>query len=141
MGVSRVLSLVGVSLVCHVRPTRVSVRSPVLVHGTLPVCHTLSHVPVKTVTITVPRSTRRSTALPRASRALMTRSHQTTLKGAVTGVKKRIITLRKSLLTQTDRRATEVIALKFIDTASKFGHGRFQTIEEKKKSMGPLKEK
>jgi len=63
------------------------------------------------------------------------------LKGAVTGVKKRIITLRKSLLTQTDRRALEKISLKFIDTASKFGHGRFQTIEEKKKSMGPLKEK
>merc|ERR1712160_93447 len=33
----------------------------------------------------------------------------------------------------------ENISLKFIDTASKFGHGRFQTIEEKKKSMGPLK--
>jgi len=63
------------------------------------------------------------------------------LKGAVTGVKKRIITLRKSLLTQTDRRATEEIALKFIDTSSKFGHGRFQTLEEKKKFMGPLKEK
>merc|ERR1712086_1228860 len=38
------------------------------------------------------------------------------LKGAVTGVKKRIITLRKSLLTQTDRRALEKISLKFIDT-------------------------
>jgi large subunit ribosomal protein L3e len=63
------------------------------------------------------------------------------LKGAVTGVKKRVITLRKSLLTQTDRRALEKISLKFIDTASKFGHGRFQTLEEKKKNMGPLKEK
>merc|ERR1711906_75310 len=63
------------------------------------------------------------------------------LKGAVTGVKKRIITLRKSLLTQTSRPALEKIELKFIDTASKFGHGRYQTIEEKKKMMGPLKEK
>merc|ERR1712072_432290 len=46
------------------------------------------------------------------------------LKGAVTGVKKRVITLRKSLLTQTSRPALEKIALKFIDTSSKFGHGR-----------------
>merc|ERR1711959_760319 len=63
------------------------------------------------------------------------------LKGAVTGVKKRLITLRKSLLVQTSRRALEKIELKFIDTASKFGHGRFQTLEEKRKMMGPLKEK
>merc|ERR1712072_1348925 len=40
------------------------------------------------------------------------------LKGAVTGVEK--------------------INLKFIDTASKFGHGRFQTLEEKRKTVGPL---
>jgi large subunit ribosomal protein L3e len=63
------------------------------------------------------------------------------LKGAVTGVKKRVITLRKSLLVQTNRKALEKIALKFIDTASKFGHGRFQTLEEKAKAMGPLKAK
>jgi len=61
------------------------------------------------------------------------------LKGAVTGVKKRVVTLRKSLLTQTSRPALEKIELKFIDTASKFGHGRYQTLEEKKKMMGPLK--
>merc|ERR1739848_858901 len=29
--------------------------------------------------------------------------------------------------------------LKSIDTTSKFGHGRFQTIKEKRKFMGPLK--
>jgi hypothetical protein len=29
--------------------------------------------------------------------------------------------------------------LKFIDTASKFGHGRFQTSEEKAKIMGRVK--
>jgi large subunit ribosomal protein L3e len=63
------------------------------------------------------------------------------LKGAVTGVKKRLITLRKSLLVQTSRRALEKIELKFIDTASKFGHGRFQTIEEKRKMLGPLKQR
>merc|ERR1711934_1096768 len=63
------------------------------------------------------------------------------LKGAVTGVKKRLIPLRKSLLVQTNRVALEKIELKFIDTASKFGHGRFQTLEEKRKMLGPLKQR
>lgn len=57
------------------------------------------------------------------------------LKGCVVGTKKRVLTLRKSLLVQTSRRAQEKIDLKFIDTTSKFGHGRFQTIEEKKNFM------
>uniref|UniRef100_A0A671X1C9 60S ribosomal protein L3 n=1 Tax=Sparus aurata TaxID=8175 RepID=A0A671X1C9_SPAAU len=61
------------------------------------------------------------------------------VKGCVVGVKKRVLTLRKSLLVQTSRRALEKIDLKFIDTTSKFGHGRFQTVEEKKAFMGPLK--
>jgi len=59
------------------------------------------------------------------------------LKGAVAGAKKRVITLRKSLLAQTSRNATEEINLKWIDTASKFGHGRFQTHDEKRKFYGP----
>merc|ERR1711957_720103 len=63
------------------------------------------------------------------------------LKGQVTGSKRRVITMRKSLVAQTDRRALEKISLKFIDTASKFGHGRFQTADEKKKFMGPMKAK
>merc|ERR1711965_120330 len=63
------------------------------------------------------------------------------LRGAVTGVKRRLITLRKSLCAQTSRRPTEEINLKFIDTSSKFGHGRFQTADEKKKFMGPMKAK
>jgi len=58
------------------------------------------------------------------------------LKGAVMGSKKRPITLRKSLLPQVSRKATEKINLKFIDTSSKFGHGRFQTSEEKAKFYG-----
>merc|ERR1711953_263366 len=58
------------------------------------------------------------------------------VKGGVMGPKKRIITLRKSLLPQVSRRATEKIELKFIDTSSKFGHGRFQTCEEKAKFFG-----
>merc|ERR1712139_614958 len=58
------------------------------------------------------------------------------LKGCVTGVSKRPITLRKSLLPQTNRTAMEQITLKFIDTSSKLGHGRFQTAEEKAKFYG-----
>mmetsp|Transcript_119124 Transcript_119124/g.348803 ORF Transcript_119124/g.348803 Transcript_119124/m.348803 type:complete len:430 (-) Transcript_119124:129-1418(-) len=58
------------------------------------------------------------------------------IKGTVMGPKKRIITLRKSLLAQVSRRATEKIELKFIDTSSKMGHGRFQTCEEKAKFYG-----
>jgi len=53
------------------------------------------------------------------------------IKGSVMGAKKRPITLRKSLITQTKRSAQEEIQLKFIDTSSKFGHGRFQTSDEK----------
>jgi len=60
------------------------------------------------------------------------------LKGCVAGVKKRVLTLRKSLLTSTSRDALEEITLKFIDTSSKFGHGRFQTADEKAKFLGPL---
>ena len=61
------------------------------------------------------------------------------LKGCVVGTKKRVLTLHKSLLVQTKRWALEKIDLKFIDTTSKFGHGRLQTMEEKKAFMGPLK--
>jgi len=63
------------------------------------------------------------------------------IKGAVPGVKRRLITLRKSLCAQTSKKSTEEINLKFIDTSSKFGHGRFQTADEKKKFMGPMKAK
>merc|ERR1719486_1285263 len=58
------------------------------------------------------------------------------LKGGVMGPRKRIITMRKSLLPQVSRKATEKIELKFIDTSSKMGHGRFQTSEEKAKFYG-----
>ena len=61
------------------------------------------------------------------------------IKGACAGCKKRPITLRRSLLPQTSRSALEEIKLKFIDTASKFGHGRFQTYEEKLKTYGRTK--
>jgi len=61
------------------------------------------------------------------------------LRGCCMGPKKRVITLRKSLLVQTSRRAQEKVNLKFIDTSSKFGHGRFQTHEEKSTFLGTLK--
>jgi large subunit ribosomal protein L3e len=61
------------------------------------------------------------------------------LKGCVMGPKKRVITLRQSLYKQTSRSALEEIKLKFIDTSSKFGHGRFQTSLEKAKTYGKVK--
>ncbi|ODV61476.1 60S ribosomal protein uL3 [Ascoidea rubescens DSM 1968] len=61
------------------------------------------------------------------------------LKGSIPGIKKRVITLRKSLYVDTSRRAIEEVNLKWIDTASKFGKGRFQTPAEKKAFMGTLK--
>jgi len=61
------------------------------------------------------------------------------IKGCCVGPKKRVITLRKSLLVHTKRAALESINLKFIDTSSKFGHGRFQTIADKAAFMGPMK--
>merc|ERR1712010_451608 len=61
------------------------------------------------------------------------------IKGCCIGPKKRTLTLRKSLLTHTKKRALEKINLKFIDTSSKFGHGRFKTPQDKAAFMGPLK--
>merc|ERR1712061_932740 len=53
------------------------------------------------------------------------------IKGCCVGPKKRVLTLRKSLLVHTKRKALENIKLKFIDTSSKMGHGRFQTPKAK----------
>ena len=61
------------------------------------------------------------------------------IKGCCIGPKKRPITLRKSLILNPKRSHREQIELRFIDTSSKFGHGRFQTHEEKRIFMGPLK--
>jgi large subunit ribosomal protein L3e len=58
------------------------------------------------------------------------------IKGGVVGTKRRPLTLRKTLLPQVKRSAVEKITLKFIDTSSKIGHGRFQTAEEKRKFFG-----
>ncbi|CBZ54148.1 60S ribosomal protein L3, related [Neospora caninum Liverpool] len=61
------------------------------------------------------------------------------IKGCIVGCKKRPITFRKTLVTRTSRKALEPVNLKFIDTSAKWGHGRFQTSEEKAKFYGPLK--
>jgi large subunit ribosomal protein L3e len=63
------------------------------------------------------------------------------IKGGVAGTVKRVLTLRKTLVPQVKRAATEQASLniKFIDTSSKFGHGRFQTKAEKDAFYGPMK--
>jgi len=63
------------------------------------------------------------------------------IKGSVGGTKKRVITMRKSCARHTKRWALEEIKLKFIDTSAKWGHGRFQTKEEKEAFFGPKKQK
>lgn len=61
------------------------------------------------------------------------------VKGSVPGVKKRVITLRKSMFPHTSRKALEKVELKWIDTSSKFGHGAYQTPQEKRQFLGTLK--
>jgi large subunit ribosomal protein L3e len=61
------------------------------------------------------------------------------LKGSVQGPTKRVITLRKALHVSTKRVALEKVNLKWIDTSSQFGHGKFQTTDEKVKFLGPKK--
>jgi len=55
------------------------------------------------------------------------------IKGCCIGTKKRPLVLRKTLHARTTRQQNEPINLKFIDTSSKMGHGRFQTSAEKDK--------
>jgi len=61
------------------------------------------------------------------------------IKGSCPGCKKRPVTLRKSLRKLYKPRHKEPIGLKFVDTSSKMGHGRFQTFADKRKFMGQLK--
>jgi len=58
------------------------------------------------------------------------------IKGTVQGPIKRNITIRKALIPQTLKKHTQPIDIKFIDTASKVGKGRFQTSHEKKRFYG-----
>merc|ERR1712087_661332 len=59
------------------------------------------------------------------------------IKGCCPGSKKRNLVLRKTLMPTTKRRFLEEVKLKFIDTSSKMGHGRFQTKKDKMAFMGP----
>jgi len=61
------------------------------------------------------------------------------LKGSCPGPVKRVITLRKALRVHTSRAHLEKVQLKYIDTTSKFGHGKFNTPEEKAAFLGQLK--
>merc|ERR1712241_472924 len=61
------------------------------------------------------------------------------IKGSCPGLVKRPITLRRSLIPPTNSVAKEEVVLKWIDTSSKFGHGRFQTVAERKDYTGDLK--
>lgn len=58
------------------------------------------------------------------------------IKGCCIGSKKRVLVLRKTLVPRTNRAALEDIKIKFIDTSSKFGHGKFQTQAEKARFYG-----
>jgi len=61
------------------------------------------------------------------------------LKGTVQGPSKRVVTIRKSLLVHSSRASLEKVSLKWIDTSSKLGHGKYQTLDEKQKFLGPIK--
>jgi large subunit ribosomal protein L3e len=55
------------------------------------------------------------------------------IRGCCVGTKKRALVLRKTLHSRTSKGQNQALNLKFIDTSSKMGHGRFQTSEEKDK--------
>jgi len=61
------------------------------------------------------------------------------IKGSCPGPVKRPITLRMPLVCPTNSVAKEEVVLKWIDTSSNFGHGRFQTKAERLKYTGPFK--
>ena len=58
------------------------------------------------------------------------------IKGCCVGPRKKVLVLRKTLVPQVNTAATQAITLKFIDTSSKMGHGRFQTKDEKDRFFG-----
>ena len=63
------------------------------------------------------------------------------IKGGIIGTRKRPVIIRKSIFATTKSWMTEQVDVKFIDTSSKHGHGRFQTAEEKDRILGPLASK
>jgi large subunit ribosomal protein L3e len=63
------------------------------------------------------------------------------IKGCCVGIRKRTLMLREAMFPKTSAGENNAIALKFIDTSSKLGHGRFQTSDDKNKFFGKKKEK
>jgi large subunit ribosomal protein L3e len=61
------------------------------------------------------------------------------IKGSCPGPRKRPITMRLPIVMPSGTGAEEEIELKFIDTSSQMGHGRFQTKAEKQEYFGPTK--
>jgi len=61
------------------------------------------------------------------------------IKGTCIGPRKRPITLRKPIIQPSGSGVSEEVDVKFIDTSSQYGNGRFQTSDEKKKYFGPTK--
>jgi len=61
------------------------------------------------------------------------------IKGGVVGPVRRVVTLRKATARAVTSESKEKVDLKWIDTSSKIGPGRFQTSEEKEKLFGPRK--
>lgn len=59
--------------------------------------------------------------------------------GSVPGPRRAPLALRSTLKPQKTVRALAKVPLKFIDTSSKMGRGRFQTLEEKRSFMGKTK--
>lgn len=58
------------------------------------------------------------------------------IRGGITGSTKRAVTLRKAIRPSSVYAASEVIDLKYIDTTSKIGRGRFTTSAAKAAAMG-----
>ena len=63
------------------------------------------------------------------------------INGCCVGIRKRTLMLREAMFPKTSAGENNAIALKFIDTSSKLGHGRFQTSDDKNKFFGKRKEK
>ena len=61
------------------------------------------------------------------------------VKGCTVGIRKRTLVLRQSLFAPVLNGENAALNIKFIDTSSKYGHGRFQTAEEKQKFYGRRK--
>ena len=69
----------------------------------------------------------------------LVRNHCLMIRGSVMGKAKRPIMIKNPCTKARPNVVKEKINIKFIDTSSQTGHGRFQTSVEKKSTMGLLK--